>query len=83
MYHVSHPHSAGGAFSVALYDSNYNSAQYPDTVTFYDCKFIGNSAFREGTAVGLFSVIRVDQIGFPVYFVDWYVQCHVLMQLIE
>ncbi|KAL5515916.1 hypothetical protein EMCRGX_G001161 [Ephydatia muelleri] len=62
--------NSGGAFSVALYDSNYNSAQYPDTVTFYNCKFIGNSAFREGTAVGLFSVIRVDQIGFPVYFVD-------------
>ncbi len=63
--------NAGGAFSVALYDSNLNSTRLPDIVSFTRCRFIGNSAENEGTAVGLFSLVHVDQIGFPVSFIDW------------
>lgn len=63
--------NAGGAVSVALYDSNLNSTTFPDTVNFVRCAFINNSAFNEGTAVGLFSLVHVDQVGFPVGFESW------------
>ena len=63
--------NAGGAVSVALYDSNLNSTTFPDTVNFVQCTFINNSAFNEGTAVGLFSLVHVDQVGFPVGFENW------------
>lgn len=63
--------SAGGAFSVALYNSNLNSTRLPDSVSFTNCLFAGNTAENEGTAVGLFSLVHVDQIGFPVSFTDW------------
>ena len=63
--------NAGGAVSVALYDSNLNSTTFPDAVNFVRCRFINNSAFNEGTAVGLFSLVHVDQVGFPVGFVNW------------
>lgn len=63
--------NAGGAFSIALYDSNINSTRSPDSVRFTDCSFVGNAAENEGTAVGLFSLVHVDQIGFPVVFDDW------------
>lgn len=63
--------SAGGAVSVVLYDTNINSTQSPDGVEFSHCQFVGNSAVNEGTAVGLFSLVHVDQIGFPVSFHDW------------
>ena len=63
--------NAGGAFSVALYNSNVNSTRNPDMVNFTRCMFIGNSAENEGTAVGLFSLVHVDQIGFPVSFTNW------------
>lgn len=63
--------SAGGAFSVALYDSNLDSTRYPDVLSFTRCAFIRNAAENEGTAVGLFSLVHVDQIGFPVSFTDW------------
>ena len=63
--------NAGGAFSMALYDSNIKNAMYPDSVIFTDCHFLCNEAKNEGTAIGLFSLIPVDQIGFPVRFKDW------------
>lgn len=63
--------NAGGAVSVALYDSNLNSSRLPDSVVFIRCVFEENSADNEGTAVGLFSLVHVDQIGFPVSFEDW------------
>ena len=63
--------NAGGAFSVALYDSNLDSSRQPDNVDFTRCLFEGNTADNEGTAVGLFSLVHVDQIGFPVSFKDW------------
>ena len=63
--------NAGGAFSVALYDSNLQSTQFPDRVNFTNCGFHDNTASNEGTAVGLFSLVHVDQVGFPVSFEDW------------
>ena len=63
--------NAGGAFSVALYDSNLESTQNPDAVNFENCTFLSNAATNEGTAVGLFSLVHVDQVGFPVSFTDW------------
>lgn len=63
--------NAGGAVSVALYDSNLESTTYQDAVNIIQCNFINNSAFNEGTAVGLFSLVHVDQVGFPVSFENW------------
>ena len=63
--------NAGGAVSVALYDSNVDSTTNPDSVNITRCKFINNYAFNEGTAIGLFSLVHVDQVGFPVTFVNW------------
>lgn len=63
--------NAGGAVSVALYDSNVNSTTEPDSVSFIQCNFTNNFAFNEGTAVGLFSLVHVDQVGFPVTFQNW------------
>lgn len=62
--------NAGGAFSVALYNSNLESTQMPDAVNFCNCTFLSNAATNEGTAVGLFSLVHVDQVGFPVSFTD-------------
>lgn len=64
---------SGGAVSVAFYNSNLNSTQSPDNLTLSESIFTGNRATNEGTAVGLFSLVHVDQIGFPVFFQDWYV----------
>ena len=63
--------SAGGAFSMALYDSDLTSSEQPDRIEFRQCRFENNSAENEGTAVGLFSLVHVDQVGFPVFFYDW------------
>ena len=63
--------NAGGAFSIALYDSNINSSRNPDGVNFTECDFVDNVAKNEGTAVGLFSLVHVDQVGFPVGFENW------------
>lgn len=68
---ISNNGSAGGAFSMALYDSFPNSTRFPDNITFCNCSFLSNSAVNEGTAVGLFSLVHVDQVGFPVQFIDW------------
>lgn len=63
--------SAGAGFSMALYDSNFMSSENPDGIQFTDCNFMYNQASNEGTAVGLFSLVHVDQVGFPVNFSDW------------
>lgn len=63
--------NAGGAFSLALYDSDSESTERPDFVNFTRCIFERNFARNEGTAVGLFSLVHVDQVGFPVTFEDW------------
>lgn len=64
---------AGAGFSMALYDSDHRSNEHPDNITFIQCQFTDNKATNEGTAVGLFSLVHVDQVGFPVYFNSWYV----------
>ena len=70
--------SAGGAVSMALYDSNLNSTERPDGINFTRCNFSFNSAINEGTAVGLFSLVHVDQVGFPVNFTDWSVFTYII-----
>lgn len=62
---------SGGAFSMALYNSDLNSTRMPDMLNFSNSIFSGNSALNEGTAVGLFSLVHVDQVGFPVSFQNW------------
>lgn len=62
---------SGGAFSFALYNSNVNTTNAPDLLQFNNCIFMDNQAKNEGTAVGLFSLVHVDQVGFPVFFQDW------------
>ena len=66
--------NAGGGVSMALYDRDLLSAENPDNIFFDKCRFIDNKATNEGTAVGLFSLVHVDQVGFPVYFSDWLVE---------
>ena len=66
--------NSGGAFSMALYDSNLVSTSRPDVLILKNCMFHTNYAMNEGTAVGLFSLVHVDQVGFRVFFEDWYVQ---------
>lgn len=70
---VSNAANAGGAFSAVLYDSDEESATRQDSINFTNCQFINNNASNEGTAVGLFSLVHVDQVGYPVNFTDWLV----------
>ena len=63
--------SAAGSVSMSLYDSNIDTTERPDRLGFNKCRFIGNIAANEGTAVGLFSLVHVDQVGFLVNFTDW------------
>jgi len=65
--------NAGGAFSAVLYDSDEESATQQDSIDFANCRFINNNASNEGTAVGLFSLVHVDQVGYPVNFTNWLV----------
>ena len=65
---------AGGAVGVSLYDSSSASTDLQDRVSFVDCEFVENKAKDEGTAVGLFSLVGVEEFGFPIDFVNWYVQ---------
>ena len=65
--------SAGGGVSMALYDSDLSSTERPDEMQFSKCNFSCNKAINEGTGVGLFSLVHVDQVGFPVKFHNWYV----------
>ena len=61
--------SAGGAVSLVLYQGDHEDEQ--DNLTFRNCTFRNNTAENDGTAVGLFSLLHVDEIGFPVSFEDW------------
>ena len=60
--------SAGGAFSLILYQRD---AEMEDQLIFINCSFIRNTAVNDGTAVGLFSLLHVDEVGFPVEFENW------------
>ena len=66
--------NSGGAVSLALYNSGGLETQLLDAMSLRACHFAENRATNEGTAVGLFSLVHVDQVGFPVTFQDWYVQ---------
>ncbi len=63
--------NAGGAVAVSLYDSSVANVELQDRVAFTDCDFTDNSAKDEGTAVGLFSLVGVEEFGFPVSFTNW------------
>lgn len=63
--------NAGGGFGVALYDTGNDSIAFPDEAFFANCIFTSNQANNEGTAVGLFALVHVDEVGFPVTFTDW------------
>ena len=67
--------SAGGAVSVSLHGNHgfEESFYLPDRVEFTQCTFDSNEAVIEGTAVGLFALVHVEEFGFPVQFTDWYV----------
>ena len=62
---------SGGALGIALYDTTIDSFDLPDSASLENCSFYGNVARNEGTAVGLFSLIHVDESGFPVNFTNW------------
>ncbi len=59
----------GGAAAVIQYD--IHSTEYPDVVVFEDCLFELNTAEREGSAVGLFSLLHTDLEPFPASFISW------------
>ena len=63
--------NSGGAVSFTLYDSSEVSVRLPDQLHFHNCSFQRNSVVHEGAAVGLFSLVHVDDVGFPVHFSDW------------
>ena len=63
--------NSGGAIGVALYDTSENGIDLPDSASIENCIFNGNVAHKEGTAVGLFALVRVDESGFPVSFTNW------------
>ncbi len=63
--------NAGGGFGIALYDTGIDSIAFPDEAFFTNCVFSSNEASNEGTAVGLFALVHVDEVGFPVTFTDW------------
>ena len=59
----------GGAVAVIQYD--VHSTEYPDVVVFEDCLFELNTAEREGSAVGLFSLLHNELKPFPASFISW------------
>lgn len=61
---------SGGAIGTVLYDT-IDVIDLPDTASLRNCSFYGNVAAKEGTAVGLFSLVHVDETGFPVSFTNW------------
>lgn len=62
---------SGGALGIALYDTTIDSFDLPDSASLENCNFYSNVAMNEGTAVGLFSLVHVDESGFPVNFTNW------------
>lgn len=63
--------NSSGAISIALYDTTIDGIDLPDLASLINCSFYGNVAQKEGTAVGLFSLVHVDESGFPVTFTNW------------
>ena len=59
----------GGAVAVIQYD--IHSTGYSDVVAFENCLFELNTAEREGSAVGLFSLVHSDLEPFPASFSNW------------
>ncbi len=59
----------GGAVAVILY--NLYTTEYQDVVVFVNCLFELNTAEREGSAVGLFSLLHTDLEPFPASFIGW------------
>ena len=59
----------GGAVAVIQYDIHLT--EYPDVVVFENCLFELNTAEREGSAVGLFSLVHSDLEPFPASFSNW------------
>lgn len=64
---------SGGAVSIASSDKGFSEdgSDAYDLVTIDYCIFKGNVAKFEGTAVGLFSLGRVNQAGFRISMKDW------------
>lgn len=64
---------SGGAISVASSDKGFsdNGTDAYELVTIDSCIFKRNLAKFEGTAVGLFSLGRVNQAGFRILMKDW------------
>lgn len=62
---------SGGAIGTVLYDPTIDGIDLRDTASLKNCSFYGNVAEKEGTAVGLFSLVHVDESGFPFSFTNW------------
>jgi len=64
---------SGGAISIASSDKGFreDGSDAYKLVTIDSCCFKGNIAKFEGTAVGLFSLGRVNQAGFRILMKDW------------
>lgn len=63
--------SAGGAVGISLHGTSLDSFLHPDEAHFIRCLFDSNVGKIEGTAVGLFALLHVEEFGFPVEFKDW------------
>ena len=69
-------HALGGAaVSLVLYGDalDFESLDDFDSVSLRNCMFAGNLAEREGSAIGLFSFLRGDEIPFEVQIENWLV----------
>ena len=66
-------YGSGGAVSIASSDKGFNEAGTDayKIVTMDSCNFKSNEAKFEGTAVGFFSLGRVNQAGFRILMKDW------------
>ena len=62
---------SGGAIGTVLYDPTIDGIDQPDSASLKNCSFYGNVGEKEGTAVGLFSLVHVDESGFPFSFTNW------------
>ena len=71
-YFLRNTAEAGGAISMATYGSTrINDEGQSDIVVLTRTRFVENKAMYEGTAVGVFSISHVDEIGIPVKVTDW------------
>ena len=63
--------NAGGAVSISLHGTSLDSFLLPDKAHFIHSLFSSNVGKIEGSAVGLFALLHVEEFGFPVEFTDW------------